>query len=225
MFRRLDVTNRLVGSCHRPAAAVKDVGEGVVSQFDRLPGGTSRRSELDHPLPAWPVAQKGIRMQAMLPAATAIDLWEIAGLPYQNLPASIVMSPEDTSGGWPRSGRGPAALGAAGVRELGERWFRLATRLVRRLLDPDCVRCPACSVLAAASRSPSPTAARSPRSSRSYRSRASGHGAWDSSYPAEHCRQRTPEEDHPDREEQPLSRQDPTGHLAPDLEAFLVAHG
>jgi len=45
MFCRLDVTNRLVGSCHRPAAAVKGAGEIVVSQFDRLPGGASRRSE------------------------------------------------------------------------------------------------------------------------------------------------------------------------------------
>jgi len=41
------------------------------------------------------LADKGIRIQAVLPAATATDLWEIAGLPYQNLPASIVMSPED----------------------------------------------------------------------------------------------------------------------------------
>ena len=29
------------------------------------------------------------------PGATATDLWEIAGLPWQNLPASIVMLPED----------------------------------------------------------------------------------------------------------------------------------
>jgi hypothetical protein len=29
------------------------------------------------------------------PGATATDLWEIAGLPHQNLPASIVMSAED----------------------------------------------------------------------------------------------------------------------------------
>ncbi len=41
------------------------------------------------------LADKGIRIQAVLPGATATDLWEIAGLPYQNLPASIVMSPED----------------------------------------------------------------------------------------------------------------------------------
>ncbi len=39
-------------------------------------------------------ADKGIRIQAVLPGATATDLWETAGLPWQNLPASIVMSPE-----------------------------------------------------------------------------------------------------------------------------------
>jgi uncharacterized protein len=38
---------------------------------------------------------KGIRIQAVLPGATATDLWEIAGLPYQNLPAEIVMRAED----------------------------------------------------------------------------------------------------------------------------------
>jgi short-subunit dehydrogenase len=41
------------------------------------------------------LADKGIRIQAVLPGATATELWEIAGLPYQNLPPSIVMSPED----------------------------------------------------------------------------------------------------------------------------------
>ena len=41
------------------------------------------------------LADKGIRIQAVLPGVTATDFWTIAGLPYQNLPASIVMSPED----------------------------------------------------------------------------------------------------------------------------------
>src|SRR3989442_6926515 len=41
------------------------------------------------------LADKGLRIQAVLPRATATELWAIAGLPYQNLPASIVMSPED----------------------------------------------------------------------------------------------------------------------------------
>ena len=41
------------------------------------------------------LADKGIRVQAVLPGATATDMWEIAGLPWQQLPPSIVMSVED----------------------------------------------------------------------------------------------------------------------------------
>ena len=41
------------------------------------------------------LVDKGIRIQAVLPGATATDLWEIAGLPWQKLPPSIVMSVED----------------------------------------------------------------------------------------------------------------------------------
>jgi len=41
------------------------------------------------------LADKGLRIQAVLPGATATELWAIAGLPYQNLPASIVMTPDD----------------------------------------------------------------------------------------------------------------------------------
>src|SRR5207245_9498718 len=41
------------------------------------------------------LAHQGIRIQAVLPAPTAPDIAEKAGLPHQNLPASIVMSPED----------------------------------------------------------------------------------------------------------------------------------
>lgn len=41
------------------------------------------------------LADKGVRIQAVLPGATATELWAIAGLPYQKLPAEIVMSPED----------------------------------------------------------------------------------------------------------------------------------
>jgi uncharacterized protein len=40
------------------------------------------------------LADKGIRVQAVLPGATATNLLEIAGLPWQKLPASIVMTPE-----------------------------------------------------------------------------------------------------------------------------------
>src|SRR3984885_10145844 len=41
------------------------------------------------------LAEKGIRIQAVLPGATATELWENAGLPYQNLPPDIVMTPEE----------------------------------------------------------------------------------------------------------------------------------
>src|SRR4029450_13015606 len=41
------------------------------------------------------LASKGIRVQAVLPGATATDLWDKAGLPVSNLPKEIVMSTED----------------------------------------------------------------------------------------------------------------------------------
>jgi len=41
------------------------------------------------------LAQKGVRVQAVLPGATATELWDKAGLPVGNLPAEIVMSAED----------------------------------------------------------------------------------------------------------------------------------
>lgn len=40
------------------------------------------------------LADKGVRVQAVLPGATATDLWETAGLHYRNLPSSLVMSAE-----------------------------------------------------------------------------------------------------------------------------------
>src|SRR5215813_14742500 len=40
------------------------------------------------------LANKGVRIQAVLPGATATELWETAGRPYQDLPAEIVMSAE-----------------------------------------------------------------------------------------------------------------------------------
>jgi uncharacterized protein len=40
------------------------------------------------------LAGKGIRIQAVLPGATATDFWEIAGNPWQELPPSIVMTSE-----------------------------------------------------------------------------------------------------------------------------------
>ncbi|MHB8690071.1 MAG: SDR family NAD(P)-dependent oxidoreductase [Solirubrobacteraceae bacterium] len=40
------------------------------------------------------LADKGVRVQAVLPAATATDLWENAGMHWEKLPAEVVMTPE-----------------------------------------------------------------------------------------------------------------------------------
>jgi short-subunit dehydrogenase len=41
------------------------------------------------------LAGKGVRVQAVLPGATATEFWEIAGLPVKHLPSEIVMTAED----------------------------------------------------------------------------------------------------------------------------------
>jgi short-subunit dehydrogenase len=41
------------------------------------------------------LADKAVRIQAVLPGATATEFWDIAGLPVSNLPAEIVMSAHD----------------------------------------------------------------------------------------------------------------------------------
>ena len=41
------------------------------------------------------LADKGVRVQAVLPGATATEFWNIAGTPVEHLPESIVMSAED----------------------------------------------------------------------------------------------------------------------------------
>jgi uncharacterized protein len=41
------------------------------------------------------LAEKGVRIQTVLPGATATEFWDIAGYPHHNMPASIVMSAED----------------------------------------------------------------------------------------------------------------------------------
>jgi uncharacterized protein len=41
------------------------------------------------------LADKGVRVQAVLPGATATDFWSIAGTPVEHLPQGIVMSAED----------------------------------------------------------------------------------------------------------------------------------
>ncbi|MCU1752821.1 SDR family NAD(P)-dependent oxidoreductase [Pseudomonas sp. 6D_7.1_Bac1] len=41
------------------------------------------------------LADKGVRVQAVLPGATATEFWNVAGHPVENLPQGIVMSAED----------------------------------------------------------------------------------------------------------------------------------
>jgi short-subunit dehydrogenase len=41
------------------------------------------------------LAAKGVRVQVVLPGATATEFWGIAGMPVEHLPAQIVMSGED----------------------------------------------------------------------------------------------------------------------------------
>lgn len=41
------------------------------------------------------LADKGVRVQAVLPGATATEFWDIAGVPVSNLPKEIVMTAED----------------------------------------------------------------------------------------------------------------------------------
>jgi hypothetical protein len=41
------------------------------------------------------LADKGIRVQAVLPGATATEFWNVAGLPHENLPQSIVMRADE----------------------------------------------------------------------------------------------------------------------------------
>lgn len=41
------------------------------------------------------LGEKGLRIQTVLPGATATEFWDVAGLPHSNLPAGIVMPAED----------------------------------------------------------------------------------------------------------------------------------
>lgn len=41
------------------------------------------------------LADKGVRVQAVLPGATATEFWDLAGYPHKNMPSSWVMSAED----------------------------------------------------------------------------------------------------------------------------------
>ena len=78
------------------------------------------------------LAAKGVRIQAVLPGATATDIWAKAGRPFQQLPASIVMTAEDAV---------DAALAGLDQGELvtipglqdGDEWLRFET--ARRALS------------------------------------------------------------------------------------------
>lgn len=41
------------------------------------------------------IAEKGVRVQAVLPGATASEFWDISGVPLSGVPAEIVMQPSD----------------------------------------------------------------------------------------------------------------------------------
>jgi short-subunit dehydrogenase len=41
------------------------------------------------------VGDKGVRVQAVLPGATATEFWNNAGLPHENLPQGMVMGAEE----------------------------------------------------------------------------------------------------------------------------------
>lgn len=41
------------------------------------------------------LADKGVRIQTVLPGATATEFWDVAGLPHSNLPSGIVMSSDN----------------------------------------------------------------------------------------------------------------------------------
>jgi len=82
----------------RGAGAIINIGSVVGVIPERLNGvyGATKAfvlaltQSLQHEL-----AEKGMRIQAVLPAATATDIWEKAGRHHSNLPAGTVMSTED----------------------------------------------------------------------------------------------------------------------------------
>ena len=41
------------------------------------------------------LADKGVRVQVVLPGATATEFWDVAGKPVHELPSQIVMSADD----------------------------------------------------------------------------------------------------------------------------------
>ncbi len=82
----------------RGAGAIINIASIVAIAPERLNGvyGASKAFVLafSHSL-QHELADKGLRIQAVLPGATATALWETAGLHYSKLPPGIVMSTED----------------------------------------------------------------------------------------------------------------------------------
>ncbi len=82
----------------RGAGAIINIGSVVGVAPERLNGvyGASKAFvlALTHSL-QHELAHKGVRVQAVLPAATATDIWEKGGLHHSKLPAGTVMSTED----------------------------------------------------------------------------------------------------------------------------------
>jgi uncharacterized protein len=86
------------GFVTRGAGAFINIASVVAIEPERLNGvyGASKAfvlalsQSLQHEL-----AQHGVRVQAVLPGATATDFWAIAGTPVEHLPSEIVMTAED----------------------------------------------------------------------------------------------------------------------------------
>jgi short-subunit dehydrogenase len=83
---------------HRGAGTIINIASIIAIAPERLNGvyGGSKAyvlafsQSLQHEL-----SDKGLRVQAVLPGATATDFWSIAGLPVEHLPQEIVMSADD----------------------------------------------------------------------------------------------------------------------------------
>ncbi len=69
------------------------------------------------------LADKGIRIQAVLPGATATEFWSEAGNPVENLPHEIVMSAEDMVDAALAGFAGGEVVTIPGLHE-GEQWDR-----------------------------------------------------------------------------------------------------
>jgi short-subunit dehydrogenase len=86
------------GFVARGGGTIVNIASAVAISPERLNGvygGTKAfvlalSQSLDHEL-----AHKGVRVQAVLPGATATDLWNSVGVSVRDLPSETVMSPED----------------------------------------------------------------------------------------------------------------------------------